>query len=45
MVLIAMTCLSALVAVTAADMLRRGRREADLRRRWRNRPRHTWHPT
>jgi hypothetical protein len=40
--LLAMTCLSAVVAVAAADIVRRNRREADLRRRWRHRPRQPW---
>jgi hypothetical protein len=42
--LLAMTCLSAVVAV-AADLVRRTRREADLRRRWRSRPRQPWRLT
>jgi hypothetical protein len=40
--LLVMTCLSAIVAVTAVDIVRRGRHEADLRRRWKTRPRHPW---
>jgi hypothetical protein len=44
--LLAMTCLSAVVAVAAAaDIVRRSRREADLRRRWRSRPRQPWRLT
>ncbi|MGH7488031.1 MAG: hypothetical protein ACREMY_20890 [bacterium] len=42
--LLTMTCLSAVVAVTA-DLVWRGRREADLRRRWRSRPRQPWRLT
>jgi hypothetical protein len=41
--LIAMTCVSAFIAVAAADLVWRSRREADLRRRWRSRPRQPWH--
>jgi hypothetical protein len=43
--LLAMTCLSALVVVAAADIVRRSRREADLRRRWRSRQRQPWRLT
>ena len=41
---LAMTCLSVALAV-AADVVWRGRREADLRRRWRSRRRQPWHLT
>jgi hypothetical protein len=44
--LLAMTCVSAFIAIATADFLRRNRHEADLRRRWRSRPRQQpWHLT
>jgi hypothetical protein len=43
--LIAMTCVTACLAFAAAELAWRGRREADLRRRWRSRPRQPWHLT
>jgi hypothetical protein len=44
--LLGMTCaVTALIAVAAGDILRRSRHEADLRRRWRNRPRQPWRLT
>jgi hypothetical protein len=43
--LIAMTLLTVIVAFGAADRLWRSRGDADLRRRWRSRPRAPWHLT
>jgi hypothetical protein len=43
--LIAMTLITAIVAVGAADIVWRRGPEADLRRRWRRRPRQPWHLT
>jgi hypothetical protein len=43
--LIAMMLLTAVVAFGAADLIWRSRSEADLRRRWRSRPRDPWHLT
>jgi len=42
--LIAMT-LATLFIAAAADLVWRGRGEADLRRRWRQRHRHPWQST
>ncbi len=44
--LLGMTCaIAACIAIAAADITWRGRHEADLRRRWRNRPRQPWRVT
>ena len=43
--LLAMIGLSACLAIAAADIVWRNRDEADLRRRWRSRPRQPWHLT
>jgi hypothetical protein len=40
--MLALTCLAALFAYAAADIVWRGRNDADLRRRWRGRPRQPW---
>jgi hypothetical protein len=39
------TCITAVIALGAADLVWRLRSEADLRRRWRSRPRQPWHLT
>ena len=41
--LIAMTCISACLALAAAELVLRSRHDADLRRRWRSRTRQPWH--
>jgi hypothetical protein len=43
--LLAMIGLSACLAIAAADIVWRNRHEADLRRRWRSRPRQPWRLT
>jgi hypothetical protein len=43
--LIAMMLATAVIAVGAADLVWRSRSEADLRRRWRSRPREPWRLT
>jgi hypothetical protein len=40
--LLAMTCLSAVILAAGADSIWRSRADADLRRRWRSRPRQPW---
>jgi hypothetical protein len=44
-VLIIMSLLSTAIAAGAADLVWRSRHDADLRRRWRTRPRQPWHLT
>jgi hypothetical protein len=43
--LLAMIGLTVCLAIAAADIAWRNRGEADLRRRWRSRPRQPWHLT
>jgi len=40
--MLTMACVSAFVAIAAADIVWRGRQDADLRRRWRGRTRQPW---
>jgi hypothetical protein len=45
MVVFIMSLLTAAIALGAADLVWRGRADADLRRRWRTRPREPWRLT
>jgi hypothetical protein len=43
--LIAMALVTVIVTIGAAELVWRSRNDADLRRRWRSRPRDPWHLT